>query len=156
MQNWSHRHLSTTHNPRRLPAPSLRPAQRPLMASRLIPRRSPGSFSLFTEFLCRRPSRRLLNCSPCTARRKKLSSTTHGPVTSHACFSSNRPQPQLWRHWSSGPITRPGSTAQHMPKGDAPTLGAMAASWALEPGYLTKLTEKSLSHLIVTARLLSG
>ena len=45
---------------------------------------------------------------------------------------------------------------QHMPKGDAPTLGAMAASWGLEPGYLTKLTEKSLSHLIVTARLLSG
>ena len=44
---------------------------------------------------------------------------------------------------------------QRMPKGDAPTLGAMAASWGLEPGYLTKLTEKALSHLIVTARLLS-
>ena len=45
---------------------------------------------------------------------------------------------------------------QRMPKGDAPTLGAMAASWGLEPGYLTKLTEKALSHLIVTARLLCG
>ena len=45
---------------------------------------------------------------------------------------------------------------QRMPRGDAPTLGAMAASWGLEPGYLTKLTEKALSHLIVTARLLCG
>ena len=45
---------------------------------------------------------------------------------------------------------------QRMPKGDAPTLGAMAAPWGLEPGYLTKLTDKALSHLIVTARLLSG
>ena len=45
---------------------------------------------------------------------------------------------------------------QRMPKGDAPTLGAMAAAWGLEPGYLTKLTEKALSHLIVTARPLCG
>ena len=45
---------------------------------------------------------------------------------------------------------------QRMPKGDAPMLGAMAALWGLEPGYLTKLTDKALCHLIVTARLLSG
>ena len=44
---------------------------------------------------------------------------------------------------------------QRMPKGDAPTFAAMAALW-LEPGYLTKLTDKALCHLIVTARLLSG
>ena len=49
-----------------------------------------------------------------------------------------------------------GASRQRMPRGDAPTLGAMAASWGLEPGYLTKLTEKALSHLIVTARLLCG
>ena len=111
MRSWLHHHRSITHNPRHLPAPSLRPAQRPLMASRLIARCSPGSFSLFTEFLHRLPSRRRHNCSPCTARRMKSSSTTHGPVISHACISSNRPQPLLWRHWSSGPITRPVSTA---------------------------------------------
>ena len=34
---------------------------------------------------------------------------------------------------------------QRMPKGDAPTLGAMAALWGLEPGYLTKLTDKALT-----------
>ena len=45
---------------------------------------------------------------------------------------------------------------QHMPKGDAPTFAAMAALWGLEPGYLTKLTDKALCHLIVTARLLTG
>ena len=45
---------------------------------------------------------------------------------------------------------------QRMPKRDAPTFGAMAALWGLEPGYLTKLTDKALCHLIVTARLLSG
>ena len=111
MRSWLHHHRSITHNPRHLPAPSLRPAQRPLMASRLIARCSPGSFSLFTEFLHRRPSRRRHNCSPCTARRKKSSSTTHGAVISHACISSNRPLPLLWRRWSSGPITRPVSTA---------------------------------------------
>ena len=33
-----------------------------------------------------------------TARQKKSSSTTHGPVISHACISSNRPLPLLWRH----------------------------------------------------------
>ena len=45
---------------------------------------------------------------------------------------------------------------QCMPKGDAPTFAAMAALWGLEPGYLTKLTDKALCHLIVTARLLTG
>ena len=45
---------------------------------------------------------------------------------------------------------------QRILKGDAPTFGAMAALWGLEPGYLTKLTEKALCHLIVTARLLTG
>ena len=45
---------------------------------------------------------------------------------------------------------------QRMPKRDAPTSGAMAALWGLEPGYLAKLTDKALCHLIVTARLLSG
>ena len=72
MQSWLHRHRSTTLNPRHLPAPSLQSAQRPLMASRLIARCNPGSFSLFTECLHRRPSRRRHNCSPRTARRKKL------------------------------------------------------------------------------------
>ena len=33
---------------------------------------------------------------------------------------------------------------QHIPKGDAPTIAAMAASWGLEPGYLSKLTDKGL------------
>ena len=45
---------------------------------------------------------------------------------------------------------------QRMPKGAAPTFAATAALWGLEPGYLTKLTDKALCHLIVTARLLSG
>ena len=45
---------------------------------------------------------------------------------------------------------------QRMPKGDAPTLGAMAASWGFEFGYFTKLTEKALSLLIVTVRLFCG
>ena len=45
---------------------------------------------------------------------------------------------------------------QRMPKGDAPTFAAMAALWGLEPGYITKLTDKALCHLIVTARLLTG
>ena len=40
---------------------------------------------------------------------------------------------------------------QRMPKRDAPTFAAMAALWGLEPGYLTKLTDKALCHLIVTA-----
>ena len=42
---------------------------------------------------------------------------------------------------------------QRMPKGDAPTLAAL---WGLEPGYITKLTDKALCHLIVTARLPTG
>ena len=111
MQSWLHRHRSTTHHPRHLPAPFLQPAQRPLMVSPLIARRNLGSFSLFTECRHHRPSRQRHNCSPCTARRMKLSSTTHGPVTSLAFISSNRLQPPLWRRWLSGPITRPGSTA---------------------------------------------
>ena len=45
---------------------------------------------------------------------------------------------------------------QRMPKGDAPTFAAMAALWGLEPGYITKLTDKALCHLIVTARLVTG
>ena len=44
---------------------------------------------------------------------------------------------------------------QRTPKGDAPTFAAMAALWGLEPGYITKLTDKALCHLIVTARLLT-
>ena len=43
-----------------------------------------------------------------------------------------------------------------MPKGGAPTFAAMAALWGLEPGYITKLTDEALCHLIVTARLLTG
>ena len=45
---------------------------------------------------------------------------------------------------------------QRMPKGDAPTFAAMAALWGLEPGYITKLADKALCHLIVTARLITG
>ena len=45
---------------------------------------------------------------------------------------------------------------QRIPKGDAPTFAAMAALWGLEPGYIAKLTDKALCHLIVTARLLIG
>ena len=46
----------------------------------------------------RLPSRRRHSCSPCTARQKTLSSTTHGPVINHACISSNHPLPLQWRH----------------------------------------------------------
>ena len=59
---------------------------------------NPESSSLFTDFLHRLPSRRRHNCSPCTARQKPSSSTTHGLVINHACISSNRPLPLLWRH----------------------------------------------------------
>ena len=45
---------------------------------------------------------------------------------------------------------------QRVPTGDAPTFAALAALWGLEPGYITKLTDKALCHLIVTARLLTG
>ena len=48
------------------------------------------------------------------------------------------------------------SSTTRMPKRDAPTFAAMAALWGLEPGYITKLTDKALCHLIVTARLLTG
>ena len=68
------------------------------MASRLMARCNLGSSSLFTGFLHRPPSRRRHNCSPCTARQKTSSSTTHGPVISHACISSNRPLPLHWRY----------------------------------------------------------
>ena len=161
MQSWLHRHRSTTHHPRHLPAPFLQPAQRPWMASRLIARCNLGSFSLFTECRHRRPNRRRHNCSPCTARRMKLSSTTHGPVTNLAFISSNHPQPPLWHRWLSGPIARPGSTES----GDAAPSGAATHAERRRThsrgdgsfvGYLTKLTEKALSHLIVTARLLCG
>ena len=111
MQSWLRHHRPITHNLRHRPAPSLRSVQRPLMASRLMAQCNPESFSLFTDFLHRLPSRRRHNCSPCTARRMTSSSTTHGLVISHACISSNRPQPLLWRHWSNGPITHPVSTA---------------------------------------------
>ena len=169
MQSWLHRHRSTTHNPRHLPAPSLQPAPRPLMASRLIARCNPGSFSLFTECLHRRPSRRRHNCSPCTACRKKLSSTTHTSDQPRLYLKQSPTTTTLTSlvKWANHPSRLKGNKSldsmatqllqarQRMLKGDAPTLGAMAASWGLEPGYLTKLTEKALSHLIVTARLLS-
>ena len=58
----------------------------------------PESSSLCTDFLHRLPSQRRHNCSPCTARLQTSSSTTHGPVINHACISSNRPPPLLWRH----------------------------------------------------------
>ena len=157
--------VNHTHNPRHLPAPSLRPAQQPLMASRLMARRNPGSFSLFTEFLHHLPSRRRHNCSPCTAHRMTSSSTTHGPAISHACISSNRPQPPLWRHWSSGPpITRPVSTNKSL---DFMATQLLQARQRMRRTYTggdggfvgtgaRLLTEKALSHLIVTARLLSG
>ena len=98
MQSWLHHHRPITHNLRHRPAPYLRSVQRPLMASRLMAQCNPESSSLFTNFLHRLPSRRRHNCSPCTARQKTSSSTTHGPVISHACISSNRPLPLLWRH----------------------------------------------------------
>ena len=41
---------------------------------------------------------------------------------------------------------------QRTPKGGT----YVAALWGLEPGYITKLTDKALCHLIVTARLLTG
>ena len=167
MQSWSHHHRSTTHNPRRLPAPSLRPAQRPLMASRLIARCSPGSFSLFTV-----PSK------PAASQLLTMHSTPE-EVVKYYTWTSDQPRLCLKQSpttttltslvkWANHPSRLNGNKAldsmatqllqvrQHMPKGDAPTLGATAASWGLEPGSLTKLTEKSLSHLIVTARLLSG
>ena len=174
MQSWLHRHRSTTHHPRHLPAPFLQPAQRPLMASRLIAQCNLGSFSLFTECRHRRPSRRRHNCSPRT--------TTHSTpdeVVKYYTWTSDQPRLYLKQSpttttlaslvkWANHPSRLNGNKSldsmatqllqarQRMPKGDAPTLGAMAASWGLEPGYLTKLTEKALSHLIVTARLLSG
>ena len=98
MQSWLRHHRPITHNLRHRPAPSLPSVQRPLMASRLMAQCNPESFSLFTDFLHRLPSRRRHNCSPCTARRMTSSSTTHGLVISHACISSNRPLPLLWRH----------------------------------------------------------
>ena len=159
MQSWLHRHRSTTHNPRHLPAPSLQPAQRPLMASRLIARCNPGSFSLFTECLHLLTTR-----------------STPEEVVKYYTWTSDQPRLYLKQSpttttlmslvkWANHPSRLNGNKSldsmatqllrQRMPKGDAPTLGAMAASWGLEPGYLTKLTEKALSHLIVTARLLS-
>ena len=41
-------------------------------------------------------------------------------------------------------------------RGDAPTFAAMASLWGLEPVYITKLTDKALRLLLVTARLLAG
>ena len=100
MQSWLHRLRPTTHNLRRRPAPCPRSVRRPSMASRLMVRFSNnhGSSSLFTDFLPRLPSRRRHSCSPCTARQKTSSSTTHGPVINHACISSNHPLPLQWRH----------------------------------------------------------
>ena len=109
MQSWLHRRRPTTHNLRRRPAPCPRSVRRPSMPSRLMVRFSNnhGSSSLFTDFPPRLPSRRRHSSSPCAARQKTSSSTTHGPVINHACISSNRPLPLQWRHWLRGPITRP-------------------------------------------------
>ena len=115
MQSWLHRLRPTIHSPRRQPAPCLRLVRRPLMASRLVVQftNNLGSYNLnlFTDCLPRLPSRPYRSCSPCTARRKTSSSTTHGPVTNHAYTSSSLPLPLQWRHSLSGPITRPVSTA---------------------------------------------
>ena len=113
------------------------------------------SFSLFTECRHRRLNRWRHNCSLCTARRMKSSSTTHGPLASLIKWA-NHPSRLNGNKSLDSMATQLLQARQRMPKGDAPTLGAMAASWGLEPGYLTKLTEKALSHLIVTARLLCG
>ena len=45
---------------------------------------------------------------------------------------------------------------QRLPKGDAPTFASMASLWGLEPGYITKLSDKALCLLIVVDRLLTG
>ena len=76
------------------------------------PNSSLGSYNLFTDCRPRLPSHPHLSCSPCTARRKTSSSTTPGPVLNHVCTSSRLLLLLLlWHRWSSGPITRPVSTA---------------------------------------------
>ena len=44
---------------------------------------------------------------------------------------------------------------QRVANGDAASFPSMAAMWGLEPGYITKLADKALCVLIVTARALA-
>ena len=44
---------------------------------------------------------------------------------------------------------------QRVANGDAASFPSMAAMWGLEPGYITKLADKALCVLIVTARTLA-
>ena len=76
--------------------------------------------------------------------------------------------PQALTKWANHPSRLNGNKAldamavqlqqarQRLAKGDAPTFAAMASLWSLEPVYITKLTDKALCLLLVTARLLAG
>ena len=157
----------TNHTQSSSPTSSLlRSVQRPLMASRLMAQCNPESSSLFTDFLHRLPSRRRHNCSPCTARQMTSSSSDQprlylkqSPTTTTLASLikwANHPSRLNGNKSLESMSTQLFQARHRIPKGDAPTFGAMAALWGLEPGYLTKLTDKALCHLIVTARLLTG
>ena len=82
----------------------------------------------------------------------------HAPTTS---------TPASWLKWANHPTRLNASrdlepravllqqARQRVPNGDAASFPSMAAMWGLEPGYVTKLADKALRILIVTARSLA-
>ena len=141
MQSWLHHHRPTTHNLRHRPAPYLRSAQRPSMASRLMARCNLGSSSLFTGFLP--PSK------PAASQLLTMHSAPED-VIKHYTWTSDQPHLYLKQSpttttlaslikWANHPSRLNGNKSlesmstqlfqarQRTPKGDAPTFAASSS-----------------------------